>query len=196
MREPVSSVFPEIFAVARHQAAACPVPMGGAGDLDLIYWLAESSAAARVVETGVAYGWSSLAFLLSLRSRPGSKLISTDMPYPNLNNDRYVGCAVPAELRSQWRILRYADRQALPRALKELGTIDMCHYDSDKSYEGRMWAYPILWRALKRRGFLISDDIADNIAFREFADSIAVDPIVVNLGGKYIGVLAKPSVSQ
>ena len=51
----------------------------------------------RVIETGVAYGWSSLALLLSLKNRNGL-LVSTDLPYAGLDNDPYVGCVVPDEL--------------------------------------------------------------------------------------------------
>jgi len=190
--KPIDYLFANVFEKAASIVRQCPIEMGGPGDLDLLYWVAEYLRATKVIETGVAYGWSSLAILLSLRNRQGSKLFSTDMPYPNRNNDQYVGCVVPPEIRSGWCILRYADRQGLPRALKALGTIDMCHYDSDKSYIGRMWAYPILWRALRPGGFFISDDIGDNIAFREFSKMVACDPIVVTNSNKYIGVIIKP----
>jgi predicted O-methyltransferase YrrM len=189
---PVNRLFSNYFDRAESIAREYLIEMGGSGDLDLLYWSAEYLRATKVIETGVAYGWSSLAILLSLRNRQDSKLISTDMPYPNRNNEPYVGCVVPAEIKSSWCILKYADRQALPKALKTLDTIDMCHYDSDKSYGGRMWAYPILWGALRPGGFFISDDIGDNIAFREFSDIVACDPIVIKKEGKYIGVLIKP----
>jgi predicted O-methyltransferase YrrM len=189
---PVEGLFPGYFESAESIAIECPVEMGGPGNLDLLYWSAEYLMASRVIETSVAFGWSSLAILLSLKNRRDSKLISTDMPYPNRNNEPYIGCVVPAEIKSNWRILKYADRQALPRALKILDTIDMCHYDSDKSYDGRMWAYPILWEALRPGGFFISDDINDNVAFREFSSMVACDPIVVEKDDKYAGVLIKP----
>lgn len=191
MPKPVEEKFSNIFAIAHRKAVECPVKMGGGGNIDLLYLLAEYSKARNIIETGVAYGWSSLALLLSLQSRNGSKLISTDMPYVKQDNDQYVGCVVPAEFKSTWRLLRYADRQALPRALKELDTIDMCHYDSDKSYDGRMWAYPLLWKSLRRGGFFISDDIGDNVAFRDFSNSVKGDPIVVKWKEKYIGILIK-----
>ena len=38
---------------------ACPVKMGGAGALELIYYASEHTNATHVLETGVAYGWSS-----------------------------------------------------------------------------------------------------------------------------------------
>lgn len=185
------AVFPDVFQKADESVAACPVPMGGAGDLDLLYHLAERCEATRVLETGVAYGWSSLALLLSIGHRPAGELVSTDLPYPGLGGERFVGCAVPAELREGWTLIRNADRQAIPAALKRLGTIDLCHYDSDKSYHGRMWAYGRLWRALRPGGFFLSDDVGDNVAFRDFVAQEGLDPIIIHFDGKYVGVIEK-----
>jgi hypothetical protein len=117
------------------------------------------------------------------------------MPYPKLNNDAHVGCIVPDALRSRWTLLRYADREGLPRALRLLGTLDLCHYDSDKRYRSRMWAYPLLWQALRPGGLLLSDDIGDNIAFRDFCLQVRLDPVVIGIAGKYVGALVKPALA-
>jgi len=193
MREPVRKRFPDVFARAEQAAAACPVKMGGPANLDLLYWVAEQLQARYVIETGVAYGWSSLAVLLSLAGRDGSLLLSTDVPYTNRDNDKYVGCVVPQQLRSRWQIVRRPDRDALPGALRRLPWLDMCHYDSDKSYQGRMWTYPRLWNALRPGGYFISDDVADNLAFRDFCRRVDADPIIVETAGKYVGMLIKPA---
>jgi predicted O-methyltransferase YrrM len=183
--------FPDIFKRSEAAAAACPVKMGGAGDLDLLYQLAEYCQARRVIETGVAYGWSSLALLLSLKKRNGL-LVSTDLPYPGLNNDPYVGCVVPDELRKNWKLLRGPDRQRIAEAIKLAGTLDLCHYDSDKSYSGRMWTYPRLWDALRSDGLFVSDDIGDNMGFADFSRSVVVQPVIVHSSDRYIGILVKP----
>lgn len=189
--ETLKNQYAEIFKQSEAAVAACPVKMGGAGDLELLYQLAEHCQARRVIETGVAYGWSSLALLLSLKKRNGL-LVSTDLPYPGLDNDPYVGCVVPDELRENWKLLRGPDRQRVPEAIKLAGTLDLCHYDSDKSYSGRMWTYPRLWQALRSGGLFISDDIGDNMGFADFAQSVAIEPIVVHSGDKYVGILVKP----
>lgn len=177
---------------AQQRADAVPVKMGGAGDIGLIYHLAEHIGALRVIETGVAYGWSSLALLLSITNRQGSHLISTDMPYSDRQNDQYVGCVVPDSLRSNWTLIRLPDRAALPQALQQMPVIDLVHYDSDKSYNGRMWAYPRLWAALRPGGILISDDIQDNQGFHDFCQQIKLNPYIISSGNKYVGVLIKP----
>lgn len=193
---PLEGIFPDVFADAVTRARECPSSMGGPGDLDLLYAVAEHLEALRVVETGVAYGWSSMAILLSLKKRPRARLISTDMPIPCGNAEAYVGCVVPPDCRPQWSIRAGADRQVLRGSLREIGSLDMCHYDSDKSYEGRMWAYPLLWTALRDGGIFISDDIDDNLAFREFSQQVSAHPIVIRMrdeyvGEKFVGVLIK-----
>lgn len=195
--EPFEQKFQEQLTRAREITENSPVKMGGGGNLELIYQLAEHLQARQVIETGVSYGWSSLTLLLSLSQRSNSHLISTDLPYFFEGSEQYVGCVVPSELKRFWTILPAADREALPQVLKILNVIDMAHYDSDKFYEGRMWAYPKLWNALKPGGILISDDIHDDFAFRDFSDSVGENPIIVQTpkseDAKYVGILIKPN---
>lgn len=170
--------------------AACPVKMGGAGALDLIYALCEYTQAKNVIETGVAYGWSSLAALLSLQKR-GGNLYSSDMPYLDRNNDKFVGCVVPDNLRNYWKLFRQADKESLPKIFKEQQTFEVAHYDSDKSYKGRMWAYPLLWERIEKNGFFISDDIGDNSAFMDWVNQNHLQTIIVEFEGKYVGIVKK-----
>ena len=199
--QPLKQQFREIFATAEKIADQCPVKMGGAGNIDLLYWIAEHIKAQHVLETGIAYGWSSLAILLSITNHKNALLVSTDIPYPGRNNDNYVGCVVPENMRTHWQIIRRPDREAIPEVLKKLHMLDMVHYDSDKTYHGRIWAYPLLWTALKEEGCFISDDVGDNVAFRDFCHQIHKDPIIVQMrtnpikllkpGSKYVGILVK-----
>jgi len=198
---PLPERFLQEFERAQSAVSTCPIRMGGPADLELLYQLAEHVRARRVLETGVAYGWSSLALLLSLQNRHDARLVSTDMPYLGRGQEKYVGCAVPEWLRDRWRIISEADREAIPKALAILGQVDLCHYDSDKTVAGRLWAYPRLWRALRPGGFLVSDDVGDNFAFRDFCRACGVNPLVVRLdeesgSAKYIGVLQKSDSSS
>jgi predicted O-methyltransferase YrrM len=147
--------------------------------------------ACQIVETGVAYGWSSLALLLAIRDTPGANLLSVDLPYLTMRNDDWVGLAVPSDLTAQWRLFRMADREGLPKAIKLARTIDLAHYDSDKSREGRLFAYDLIWRALRSGGVLVSDDIGDNLAFKKFSQRAERVPIVLKQGRKYQGILVK-----
>ena len=54
-----------------------------------------------------------------------------------------------------------------------------------------MYAYPILWNALKINGVFISDDIQDNFAFREFVEIRKLNFAVTKSAEKYIGIIYK-----
>jgi len=177
---------------AQELAKNSKVVMGGAGDLDLLFSASKLSGANKALETGVAYGWSSLAILESISSSNNAKLISIDMPYPKMNNEDFVGIVVPKSLKAKWSLIREPDRNGIKKALKKFGgTIDFCHYDSDKSYYGRRYAYPILWKALKNKGVFISDDIQDNFAFKEFVEEQNLNYSITKSEEKYIGIIYK-----
>lgn len=187
----------EVYAQAERDAESCEVTMGGPGSLELIYQLSEHLNAVKVIETGVAYGWSSLAFIASIQNQPNALLVSTDRPYPGRDNQDSVGVVVPEAYRKHWKLLFGLDTEVLPKALEINSQIDICHYDSDKSYDGRMRAYPLLWEALRPGGIFLSDDIGDNFAFRDFAKMTGIEPVVVekhipHKEGMYVGILCKP----
>ena len=183
----------DLLAEAAKRVADVSVEMGGAGDLTLIHAAVALSGATRVVETGVAFGWSSLAVLSALEARDGARLVSVDMPYPGRGNEPHVGVAVPDRLRGPWTLLRLPDRPGIPRAIEDLGgQVDLVHYDSDKSWYGRMYALPHVWRALKPGGLLLMDDIQDNMAFAEFVEAEGLTVAVTSAGGKYVGITRKP----
>ncbi len=187
----IDSLYKDIFKVAKQAEENSPIKMGGAGDTSLLYHLCEYAQAKNIIETGVAYGWSSLSILLSLQHREGSRLASTDMPYAKMNNEDYVGCVIPEHLKFMWKLLRYPDRKGLDIAFSQFEEIDLCHYDSDKSYEGRMWAYPKLWNKLRKGGIFVSDDIGDNVAFKEFVEKLRIEPTVIKVRNQFVGVLIK-----
>ena len=184
----VAELHPEVWRRAEAAATTCSVTMGGPADVDLLYHLCLHVGAQRVVETGVAYGWSSLAILLALERQGKGNLESSDMPYALRKNDRFVGCVVPDELRGRWKLHTLPDRDVLPGLLRRWPEIDLAHYDSDKAERGRQFGYSTLWVALRPGGFLVSDDIQDNLAFRDFSEQIRRKPWVLpSRGGSYRG---------
>lgn len=188
----VAVLHPAAWKNAELAARTCPVRMGGPGAVDLLYHACLHLHAERVVETGVAYGWSSLAILLALEATQQGSLVSIDMPYVLRGNSRQVGCVVPDALRKRWTLVRRPDRDALPKVLQGMTPIDLAHYDSDKSERGRAFGYAMLWSALRPGGWLISDDIHDNLAFRLFSEQVSRKPVVLpGRDGSYVGILKK-----
>ena len=185
---------PDVLLRARTATADASQTMGGGAELDLLYSLVQATEARRVVETGVALGWSSLAILSAIAQRRDAILVSVDLPYLSQNTDHLVGLAVPVQLRKSWTLIRSADREGLPKALALASPVDFAHYDSDKSYEGRLWSYDKLWSALRPGGVLMWDDISDNMAFADFCASAGRTPIIVQSQQEYkfIGLIKKP----
>lgn len=164
---------------------------GGAADLNLIYNISLRTKPNTILETGVALGWSSLAFLDALNKNQKGNLISIDMPYMNAKNDNYVGLAVPKEYHNMWKLYKYPDRIILKKILKNFVLLDLVHYDSDKSYYGRYWFYKKIWPYIKKKGVLISDDVKDNYAFIDFAKFVGKKYYLIKNDNKYSGLIIK-----
>ena len=164
---------------------------GGQGHVVLIYAVCENLKAVKVLETGVAYGWSSAAILQSISKRSG-QLVSVDMPMLKQTDYHLIGVAVDENLKNNWELLREPDKHGLNKAIKKHNySFDLAHYDSDKSYYGRKWSQPLIWKYLRKGGVFISDDIEDNVAFKEFVESKNLDFFVLKFEGKYVGVIRK-----
>jgi predicted O-methyltransferase YrrM len=168
------------------------VDLGGGGAYDLLYFLTRLLRPQTIVETGVAAGFSSRAFLTALRSNGGGgRLFSSDFPYFRLHApEQYVGILVEPELRSDWQPLLNGDRRNLPEIIRTAGAIDLVHYDSDKSYQGRAFAARTLEPKLAPESVLIFDDIQDNWHFRDAARDRHF--LVFPFEGKWVGLIGGP----
>ena len=184
-------IYKDIFDKSKSIVNNNPYKLGGAGDLEILYNLAKLKNMNNILETGVANGWSSLAILLSIQETNNKKLTSIDLPYPYKNSDKYIGCVVPNNLRKNWSLIIDNDKKVLTDFLNKKLKFDLVHYDSDKSYEGRINSYELIWKLLNHNGILISDDISDNNAFIFFSKSKNLIPIIYKHESKMIGILRK-----
>lgn len=168
------------------------ITMGGEGDIKLLYNLVLISKAKIVVETGVAFGWSSLAILAAQEKLDSTILVSIDMPYPKANTENFVGLVIHERFKKNWHLIREPDINGIKKALKLSGEkIDLCHYDSDKSYRGRQYGYNLLWNALKDKGIFISDDIEDNSFFKDFVMEKNSKFAIIKSKNKFVGISIK-----
>lgn len=185
------TIFPQEFNNALKAQEKAPIKMGGAGSLSVIYYINEYAKSQSSIETGVAYGWSSFAALASLEQRNGT-LYSSDMPYILQNqSEDFVGCVIPEKFKNNWNLYRFADKESLPKIFEKQNSFDVVHYDSDKSYDGRMWAYKILWEKLNKGGVFMSDDVGDNAAFKHYCEQNNHKAHIIEFDGKFAGVIIK-----
>lgn len=184
----------DVIQAARSRVDQSGQRLGGAANMKLLYDMCERVQARNVIETGVAYGWSSLAVLLSVSPRSGH-LWSIDLPYPYGGDEQPVGIAVPDELRDDWTLIVGSDRDhvagAIAAATADGRTLDLAHYDSDKTPRGMISTCTLLYQALRPEGTLVVDDVGDHLGFKQLCQLLQVAPLVYDHGGKYQGVLHK-----
>ena len=163
--------------------------MGGGSDINLIYNLVIFFRPKKIIEFGVASGWSSLSILSGCYDNKYGKLTSIDMPYYFKGSKLLIGNLVNKKLKKKWKLIISPQINILKRLKKNF--YNFCHYDSDKTYQGRMYAYEKIWISLKKNGILISDDISDNMAFFDFCKKYKLEPFIIKFKNKFLGILIK-----
>jgi predicted O-methyltransferase YrrM len=172
--------------------------LGGGAACILLYFVTRLVRPRIVVETGVAAGFSSQAFLKALQRNGQGLLYSSDFPYFRLPNpERFVGLLVEEDLKSRWKLFLDGDERNIPKILHEVECIDIFHYDSDKSYSGRETTLRMIEPYLNHAGITIMDDLLDNSFFHDYVMSLAPEKWkVLDVGGRYIGVIGPLACSS
>lgn len=172
--------------------ASVPVPLGGGGHYELLYFLTRLLAPAVVVETGVAAGFSSQAILQALEVNGHGHLYSTDFPYFRLAEpERYVGLLVDDTLRHRWTLYNRGDRDGLARIAAQVSRVDLFHYDSDKRYSGRAAALAAVGGLLDADSLMVMDDAGDDGFFRDWVADRGLPWRVFDFEGKYVGLAGR-----
>lgn len=182
----------QIKTEAEAKLSALGLDLGGGGNYPLLYFLVRHLKARNVLETGVAAGWSSQAILTALKTNANNgQLFSSDFPYFRYKNpEQYVGYVVNTDLKANWHLEINGDQNNIPLLLSRLNAekIDLFHYDSDKSYEGRTKAYEKVQPHLSENAVIIFDDIQDNAHFMDWVNMTQQPFKVFEFEGKFIGL--------
>jgi predicted O-methyltransferase YrrM len=172
--------------------------LGGGGVYRFLYFITRYLQPACVVETGVAAGFSSYAFLAAIERNGKGCLYSSDFPYFRLPQpERLIGVLVEDSLKKNWRLFIEGDEANLPQILAEIAEIDIFHYDSDKSYRGRQFAMSLVAPRLAAGGIILMDDIQDNSFFHDYIIQQSVPHWrVFEFHGKYVGMIGELKPAQ
>lgn len=138
-----------------------------------------------VIETGVFEGHSSLSILSALKENTKGFLYSIDLPSPDLPSGKVPGWIVPEHLRKRWDLRAGNSSDLLPTLLEEVKDVDIFLHDSEHSYENMYWEYKTAWTHLRKGGLLLSHDVSQNAAFKDFAKHVSEEYyyMLKNLGG-------------
>ena len=180
----------ECESVAKDKLNDLDIDLGGGANYPFLYFLVRFHRPDTVVETGVAAGFSSYAILAAMNVNNQGTLYSSDFPYFRLKNpEQYIGYVVPNELKTRWRLFTRGDRRNIKQITEKLTTVDLLHYDSDKSYSGREFVLSALTKVMSKNPIVMMDDIQDNLFFRDFVTKQRLQYHIFEFGGKYVGVI-------
>jgi predicted O-methyltransferase YrrM len=175
---------------AAAKLAALDVDLGGGGAYPLMYFLTRWLKPSVVIETGVAAGWTSVAILAGLEANGSGELYSSDFPYFRLDSpEKYVGYLVPEDVKHRWHLSVEGDRKSVPVFVRTVDRIDLVHYDSDKTADGRRFAMNCLADKLSPDAVIVMDDIQDDIFFRDWVTANEQEAHTFRFEGKYLGLV-------
>ena len=157
-----------------------------------LYILCKTIKPEKIVETGVAYGLSSMYILQALKENNKGTLYSIDSVFSPWQSKEMIGAAIPTDLRSKWKFIFGSSSEKLKNILSELDQIDVFFHDSLHTYKNMIFEFETAWPFIIKNGFLISDDIGDNNAFYDFATKVKKSPFILpQKENSFLGLLHK-----
>ena len=121
-----------------------------------------------IVETGVAYGLSSLYILKALENNNLGKLYSIDSVFRPWHSENMIGSIIPENLKKNWNLILGSSNKVLPDLFENLTEVDIFIHDSLHTYKNMMFEFECALNNIKN-GIIISDDILGNDAFYDFS---------------------------
>ena len=165
--------------------------LGGGGAYNLIYFLTRKIKPKIILETGVAAGYSSSAFLEAIHKNKIGKLFSSDFPYFRIPNPiQYIWILVEDKYKKNWNLFLEGDERNISKIKKKLKQkIDLIHYDSDKTYEGKKKFFKMVNNLIKENTFIIIDDIQDDNFFLEYVNNNKKKYKIFKFKNKFLGLI-------
>jgi len=158
-----------------------------------LYILCKETKPNHVIETGVAYGQSSMYILQALEENKKGSLHSIDAVFSPWQTKEMIGAVIPSNLKKNWHFNFGSAADKLNNIMTSLGSVDIFLHDSLHTYKNMMFEFETAWPYITNGGFLISDDIGDNNAFHDFCTKMKLDSIILKQKtGSYLGIIKKP----
>lgn len=148
----------------------------------------------KVVETGVAYGLSSVYILQALHENQKGKLYSIDYVFRPWQSKEMIGKLIPEHLKNRWQLIFGTSSNNLKKLLTRLESTDIFIHDSLHTYANMKFEFETAWPFIRKGGFLLSDDVLSNNAFYHFSSSKNLKPIFLSQKGSsksLMGILRK-----
>ena len=167
------------------------VKLGGGANQELLFFLTRFLKPNIVLETGVAAGHSSKVILKAIERNKKGLLYSSDFPYFRIKNpEKYIGILLKEKLKQNWNLAIEGDEINLRRFFKVIKKIDLFHYDSDKSYNGKKKVFNLIIEKMSKGSVMIFDDIQDDTFFKDIVIEYDFNFKVFKFENKFVGLIS------
>ncbi|HVZ62325.1 MAG TPA: class I SAM-dependent methyltransferase [Candidatus Nitrosotalea sp.] len=158
-----------------------------------LYVLCKLLKPEKIVETGVAYGSSSMYILQAINENKKGMLYSIDYAFTPWQSKEMIGAAIPDQLRKNWKLVFGPSSQELKKLLTSLDEVDVFFHDSLHTSKNMAFEFETAWLCIKKGGYLISDDISGNNAFYKFYSKLNIEPFILpqKSNNSYLGIIQK-----
>ena len=144
-----------------------------------------------IVETGVAYGLSSLYILKALENNNLGKLYSIDSVFRPWHSENMIGSIIPENLKKNWNLILGSSDKVLVNLFENLDEVDIFIHDSLHTYKNMMFEFESALNNIKN-GIIISDDILSNDAFYDFSIKHKITNNLIQVDNKTgLGIIGK-----
>ena len=160
---------------------------------EFLYFITLHKRPKVIVETGVGIGFSSLAFLSAIRENNQGILYSSDLPYVRYEkSEDTIGYIVDERLREKWELYIKGDLTNIKEIKKKISSIDIFHYDSDKTYLGTKKTFNLIKKLFHKDTLIVFDDLSDHSFFYDLVNSSNYEHWgIYKYKGDYIGYIGK-----
>jgi len=145
-----------------------------------------------IIETGVAYGLSSLYILKALDTNNSGMLYSIDSVFRPWQNENMIGKIIPDNLKNKWKLNLGKSSEKLYEIFNQINDIDIFIHDSLHTYKNMIFEFECAEKNLKNNGIIISDDVLGNDAFYNFSNEKKLKSYLINVkNDSGLGIITK-----
>tara|TARA_B110000014_G_scaffold71871_1_gene49039 strand:- start:1552 stop:2352 length:801 start_codon:yes stop_codon:yes gene_type:complete len=123
-----------------------------------------------IIETGVAYGVSSIYILKALEKNQLGTLHSIDSVFRPWQNKEMIGAIIPNDLKSRWNFVLGKTSEKLEQVFNKVDNVDIFIHDSLHTYKNMIFEFQCAEKNLKKGGIILSDDVLGNDSFFDFTN--------------------------